>query len=125
MQYCGGFLPLVTLSDSAQVKPIDDTQDLAVMICKMRGREVGLLGAMPVDVIETSARIDQKAHRQKGIAGSAIIRDQTALIVDLFELVDVVWPEWAVEQATETPHRRRPRAPPFSWRRTPTFSAAR
>ena len=67
----------------------------------MRGREVGLLGAMPVDVIETSARIDQKTHRQKGIAGSAIIRDRTALIVDLFELVDTAWPEWAAQQVAE------------------------
>ena len=73
------------------------------MICRMRGREVGLLGAMPVDVIETNAKIDQKSHRQKGIAGSAIIRDQTALITDLFELVDAAWPEWAVEQAAEQP----------------------
>jgi two-component system chemotaxis sensor kinase CheA len=103
MQYCGGFLPLVTLSDSAQVQPIDNTQDLAVMICRMRGREVGLLGTMPVDVIETCASIDQKSHRQKGVAGSAILRDQTALIVDLFELVDMVWPEWAAEQAAESP----------------------
>ncbi len=103
MQYCGGFLPLVTLADSAQVKPIEDTQDLAVMICRMRGREVGLLGTMPVDVIETSAKIDQKSHRQTGVAGSAIIRDRTALIVDLCELVNTVWPEWAVEQAAQTP----------------------
>ena len=103
MQYRDGFLPLVTLSDAAQVKTIGDTQDLAVMICRMRGREVGLLGAMPVDVVETNARIDQKSHRQKGIAGSAIIRDKTALITDLFELVDAAWPEWAVEQAAEQP----------------------
>ncbi len=104
MQYRDGFLPLVTLADSAEVKTIVDTQDLAVMICRMRGREVGLLGAMPVDVVETNARIDQKSHRQKGIAGSAIIRDKTAFITDLFELVDAAWPEWAVEQAAEQPH---------------------
>ncbi len=103
MQYRDGFLPLVTLSDCAQVNTIGDGQDLAVMICHMRGREVGLLGAMPVDVIEISARIDQKTHRQKGIAGSAIIRDRTALIVDLFELVDAVWPEWAAQQVAEQP----------------------
>jgi two-component system chemotaxis sensor kinase CheA len=101
MQHRGGFLPLVTLSDTAQVNPIGDTKELAVMISNIRGHEVGLLGAMPVDVIETNAEIDQVTHRQKGVAGSAIIRNRTALVVDLFELVDATWPEWAVESAKE------------------------
>jgi len=103
MQYRDGFLPLVTLADGAQVKTIGDAQDLAVMICRMGGREVGLLGAMPVDVIESCANIDQKTHRQKGIAGSAIIHERTALVVDLFELVDIALPEWAVEKAEHLP----------------------
>jgi two-component system chemotaxis sensor kinase CheA len=103
MQYHGGLLPLVTLSDSAQVKPIGENKELAVMIANVRSHEVGLLGAMPVDVIETGAKIDQTTHRQKGVSGSAIIRDQTALIVDLYELVDAAWPEWAAEQASTRP----------------------
>jgi two-component system chemotaxis sensor kinase CheA len=70
MQYRGGFLPLVTLSDAAQVNPIGDAEELAVMIANIRGHEVGLLGAMPVDVIETNAGIDQVTHRQPGVAGS-------------------------------------------------------
>jgi two-component system chemotaxis sensor kinase CheA len=103
MQYHGGLLPLVTLSDSAQVKQIGDSKELAVMIANIRSHEVGLLGAMPVDVVETKARIDQTTHRQKGVAGSTIIRDRTALIVDLYELVDAAWPEWAAQQAVEQP----------------------
>ena len=103
MQYHGGLLPLVTLSDSAQVNSIGDNKELAVMIANVRGHEVGLLGAMPVDVVETGARIDQTTHRQKGVSGSAIIRDHTAMIVDLYELVDAAWPEWAAEQATARP----------------------
>jgi two-component system chemotaxis sensor kinase CheA len=103
MQHRGGFLPLVTLSDTAQVNPIGDTKELAIMISNIRGHEVGLLGAMPVDVIETNAQIDQVTHRQKGVAGSAIIRNRTALVVDLFELVDATWPEWAAQRATEKP----------------------
>jgi two-component system chemotaxis sensor kinase CheA len=73
------------------------------MISNVRGHEVGLLGAMPVDVIETNAAIDQITHRQKGVAGSAIIRDRSALVVDLYELVDATWPEWAAQRATEKP----------------------
>jgi two-component system chemotaxis sensor kinase CheA len=103
MQYHGGLLPLVTLSDAAQVKPIGESRDLAVMIANIRSHEVGLLGAMPVDVVETKAQIDQTTHRQKGVAGSTIIRDRTALIVDLYELVDAAWPEWAARQAIEQP----------------------
>jgi two-component system chemotaxis sensor kinase CheA len=103
MQYHGGLLPLVTLSDAAQVDPIGDSKELAVMIANIRGHEVGLLGAMPVDVIETSTEIDQTTHRQKGVAGSTIIHDRTALIVDLYELVDATWPEWAAQQSIAQP----------------------
>jgi two-component system chemotaxis sensor kinase CheA len=103
MQYHGGLLPLVTLSDSAKVKPIGENKELAVMIANVRSHEVGLLGAMPVDVIETGAKIDQTTHRQRGVSGSAIIRDRTAMIVDLYELVDATWPEWAEEQAITRP----------------------
>jgi two-component system chemotaxis sensor kinase CheA len=103
MQHRGGFLPLVTLSDTAQVNPIGDTKELAVMISNIRGHDVGLLGAMPVDVVETNAQIDQVTHRQNGVAGSAIIRTRTALVVDLFELVDAAWPEWAAQRVAEQP----------------------
>ena len=103
MQYHGGSLPLVTLSDTAGVNPIGDAKELAVMIANVRGHEVGLLGAMPVDVVETRLTIDQVTHRQKGVAGSAIIRERTALIVDLYELVDAACPEWMTQQAAEKP----------------------
>jgi len=103
MQYHGGLLQLVTLSDAAKVEPIGDCKELAVMIANIRGHEVGLLGAMPVDVIETRAQIDQTTHRQKGVAGSTIIGGRTALVVDLYELVDASWPEWAAQQSIAQP----------------------
>ena len=94
MQYRGAALPLVTLADVAQVKSIGDAKDLAVIVSSVHGREVGLLGAMPVDVIETQSVIDLTTHRQKGLAGSAIINQRTALIADLPELVDAAYPDW-------------------------------
>jgi two-component system chemotaxis sensor kinase CheA len=94
MQYRGAALPLVTLADVAQVKSIGDTRDLAVIVSSVHGREVGLLGAMPVDVVETQAAFDLATHRQKGLAGSAIIDERTALIAELPELVDAAYPDW-------------------------------
>lgn len=101
MQYRGASLPLITLSDAAEVKPIGEAQKLAVIVSSIGGREVGLMVAMPVDVIETRLQIDQKTHRQKGIAGSAIVKDKTMLLVDLVEIVETVFPEWQVSAGPE------------------------
>ncbi len=98
MQYRGATLPLVTLADAAAVKPIAAEQELAVVVFNVHGREVGLLGAMPVDVVETKAAVDQMTLRQTGVAGSAIIRDKTVLMIDLHELADAVYPQWAAER---------------------------
>jgi two-component system chemotaxis sensor kinase CheA len=113
MQYRGTTLPLVTLSDTTQIKMLDESCDLAVLVSSVRGREVGLLGAMPVDVVETKAEIDTSVHHQVGISGSAIIRDQTTLVVDLVALVDAIYPEWipanaAPAIATEASVKDRP-----------------
>ena len=99
MQYRGGSLPLVTLADVAGVRPVEDGQDLAVLVSCVHGREVGLLGAMPVDVVEARVIIDQTTHRQKGIAGSALINHRTTLIADLHDLVDVMHPDWGADRA--------------------------
>ena len=98
MQYRGASLPLVTLSDVAQVQPIEEGRSLAVIVSTVQGREVGILGAMPVDVVESRVDFDQKTHRQKGVAGSAIIRDKTVLLTDVYELVEAVYPEWGVSR---------------------------
>jgi two-component system, chemotaxis family, sensor kinase CheA len=105
MQYRGASLPLVTLSDVAQVQPIEQGRGLAVIVSSVHGREVGILGAMPVDVVESRADIDQKTHRQKGIAGSAIIRDKTVLLTDVYELVEAVYPEWGTAQKETLKHQ--------------------
>ncbi len=96
MQYRGSSLPLVTLSDAAGVNPIEEDQGLAVIVSSVHGREVGLLGAMPVDVVECKVEIDQATHRQQGISGSTIIRDKTVLLADVYELVETVYPEWNI-----------------------------
>ncbi len=100
MRYRGGSLPLVALSDCARVPSVEEFRDLAVLVTSVNGREIGLLGAMPVDTVETRAAIDAITHCQPGIAGSAQIHNRTTLMVDLFELVDVLHPEWSEKQSS-------------------------
>lgn len=94
VKYRDKSLPLVALSDTAALKPLKGAKDLAVIVTDVYGHEVGLLGAMPVDVVETAVQIDQSTHRQKGIAGSAVIHGHTTMLADLNELVAAAYPEW-------------------------------
>jgi|SRR5450631_60363 len=102
MQYRGTFLPLVTLSDVARVGTIEEDQDIAVIVARVGDREVGLIAAMPVDVIETRATIDAVTHRQTGIAGSTIMRDTTVLVADIFEIAQTMFPDWNLQRAVGT-----------------------
>jgi two-component system, chemotaxis family, sensor kinase CheA len=98
MQYRGGSLPLVTLKDAAQVSELHPEQDKAVVVFNIFGREVGLLAGMPVDVVETTAAVDQETLRQKGVLGSAVIGKNTTLIIDIHDLVEAVFPDWSVRR---------------------------
>jgi len=93
MHYRGTSLPLVELRDSADVGAFQDDQLLIVIVFSMGGREVGLLGALPVDSIEVDVPVDQRTHRQPGVAGSMIIKEQTTLILDIDEIVAKVIPD--------------------------------
>jgi len=107
MQYRGHSLPLVTLSDAASLASLDAVEDLIVLVSSVNGREVGLLVTLPVDVVEMRSLIDQNSHRQKGIAGSTILRGKTTLIADLYELVDTVHPEWVAARSEESSSARK------------------
>lgn len=98
MQYRGASLPLVTLADTAQVEQISAEQELVVIVSQVKNREVGLLAAMPVDVIERRVQIDTSTHRQPGILGSTIVDRTTVLITDIYELVAAVYPDWAAAE---------------------------
>jgi two-component system chemotaxis sensor kinase CheA len=101
MQYRGAFLPVVNMSDVARVGSISEEQDIAVIVAKIGDREVGLIAAMPVDVMDAKAAIDGVTHRQTGIAGSTIIRDTTVLIADIFEIAQAAFPEWNLQRSIE------------------------
>ena len=93
MQYRGASLPLVTLHDTAAVGELTEEQQWVVIVFENLGRPVGLLAAEPLDMLEASLNIDTVTLRQRGIAASAVLKDRTILLLDIFELADAVRPE--------------------------------
>jgi two-component system, chemotaxis family, sensor kinase CheA len=88
MQYRGASLPVLALSDVAGVGQVDESQAWVVIVFEHAGRTLGLLAAEPLDMIETALDIDRQTLRQPGIAGSAVIKGRTTLIVDVQEIVE-------------------------------------
>lgn len=98
MQYRGGSLSLVCVDDVAMVQPIADQDDLLVIVFNISGRPIGLLAIGPIDAIEVSVEIDDVTLQQQGIMGSAIIDGSTTMLVNVFELVETLFPEWFEEK---------------------------
>ncbi len=94
IQYRGSSLLVFAAGDVANVKPIPDVGELLVIVFSVAGREIGLLATKPIDAAEMAFKMDQHTLRQPGIVGSTIIGDMTTLIVDVYEMMETLNPEW-------------------------------
>lgn len=99
MQYRGGTLPLASIDEVAMVQPLADQDSLLVIVFKLAGKDIGLLAAGPVDAINTDTIIDDSTLKQTGIMGSAIIEKQTTMLIDIYELVQTINPDWFADHA--------------------------
>lgn len=95
MQYRGASLPLVTLRDTASVGELNEEQQWVVLVFEALARPLGLLAARPLDIVATTLEIDALTLRQTGVAGSAVYKGRTILVLDIVELVEAARPDLA------------------------------
>jgi len=100
LQYRGGSLPLFSIDQVANVKPLEDGDELLVVVFSIASRGVGLMAMGPVDVMELYVDFDESTVRQPGILGSAVIEGHTTLLVDIFDIIQTLNPEWFIGQET-------------------------
>ena len=94
MKYRGGSLSLICVDDLAMVQPIADQESLLVIVFNIAKRSIGLLATGPIDALEVSADIDDTTLSQPGIMGSIIIDSQTTMLVNVYEMVQTLFPNW-------------------------------
>lgn len=94
IKYRGGNLALFSIEEVANVGVRDDVERLYVIVFPVAGREVGILVSNVIDVVDINVEIDEITFRQPGILGSAIILNETTLLVDLYGIVSARMPEW-------------------------------
>lgn len=94
IQYRGASLPLFTISQVAKVKPLPQIDEYIVLVFALSGREIGLLATGPVDATYVDLAMDVTTLKQPGISGSAIIDGATTLMVDIYNVIQTLRPEW-------------------------------
>jgi len=98
VQYRGGALPLYELSQVAAFDPLPEKELQEVIVFKVKNRELGLMVTPPVDTMEVVLDVDETTLKQPAINGSMIINGHTTLLVDIFEMVKTLNPEWFAEE---------------------------
>ncbi|MCK4788323.1 MAG: chemotaxis protein CheW, partial [Desulfobacteraceae bacterium] len=98
MKYRGRSLPLISIDQVAQVKPLAEKEDLLVIVVVIAGKEIGLLAIGPVDAMDVTIEVDGATLKQPGIMGSAVIGEHTTQMVDMYGLAEALNPDWFTEQ---------------------------
>lgn len=97
VQYRGGALPLYELSQVADFKPLEEKEYQEVIVFKVKDRELGLMVMPPIDALEVVLDVDETTLKQPAVSGSMIINGHTTLLVDIFEMVKELNPQWFSE----------------------------
>ena len=98
LTYRGGSLPLIALEDAICIDPLPEKDHYQVICFNVDGREVGLLAAPPVDAADVAVDLDTRTLKQSGVMGSAVLMDQTTLILDVQQVVKNARPEFFHEE---------------------------
>lgn len=98
LTYRGGSLPLIALEDALCIDPLPERNHYQVICFNVDGREVGLLAAPPVDAADVAVDLDTRTLKQSGVLGSAVLMDQTTLILDVQQVVKNARPEFFHEE---------------------------
>lgn len=82
MQYREGQLPLIRLDQDLPLRPIEQEEDLIVIVIQKNDQSlVGLIGRQPIDIVHLSDKIDSY-HGGPGILGSCVLNGKTTLLLD-------------------------------------------
>jgi two-component system chemotaxis sensor kinase CheA len=97
--YGGEPLPLLAVEDLVKVKPRPQSPYLHVIVFNTADRDIGLVAPELDDIREVTSQIDNATFRQPGVSGSITIEGRLVRLVDVFEMVERIHPQW-VEQSS-------------------------
>jgi len=87
-------LTLFRVDDVTSVFPLQEALQYTIAVFEVGGEEHGLLVNEIVDNVEISVHFNEFPYKQPGILGSSRVQDRLTLLGDLYEIVEIMMPEW-------------------------------
>lgn len=90
IQFNDRVLPLITLQP---ITCLSNEREWGVIVVRIKDREIGLLAALPIQVIEIKPEFDDKIFRRPGISGATVWQQESMLFIDIVEMIKSTRPE--------------------------------
>ncbi|WP_051328321.1 hybrid sensor histidine kinase/response regulator [Desulfatirhabdium butyrativorans] len=94
INHIGQDLRIIEAEEGPAIGSRNPDETNIVIIFRVGGRILGLLGKGPVDTMLTSEPIDGVLYRSEGVIGSIRVGEVTIRLLDLVDLVHARHPEW-------------------------------
>ena len=98
LQYRSTIMPIVRPEDMLGLGPIADQEEQPVVVFDF-GRPIGFAVNTICDIVEVDASTVRQRDAGVGVLGSIVLLGQTTLLLDVFNLVQLLAPTFASERA--------------------------
>jgi len=96
IQFHGTVLPVFSVDEVVDITPFDESKEFVhLVLFSLHGKEIGILVTEIQDILVSDNHIDDLTHQQPGVMGSVIIDGELTLLLDIFQLVTTIMPQWA------------------------------
>ncbi len=86
LQYRGQSLPLIKLEDCITAAPMEQTEELFVLVFESYGKELGLIIPRLIDIRNVQVNFDDDTFLEPGVIGATIINNKTTRMIDIYSL---------------------------------------
>jgi two-component system chemotaxis sensor kinase CheA len=94
LEYRGAAMPILRIEDALGGSATGYGDDLVSVIIPRGDRPIGILAARILDTIEVQGEVDLTTLARPGFVGSTLVNGQLVLLLDLFDLITRVEPDW-------------------------------
>lgn len=77
-------------------------KEWGVIVLRIKSREIGLIAALPIQVIELIPEFDRQVFRRPGISGAAVWKNESLLFIDILEIVANARPELLEQSSSDS-----------------------